>query len=222
LTAGPATQLLKGRRPSSNANETQVYGPFSPKLGALLLGFDVTSGWATLVYVIGGLLLVVAILEKLFGWGSWIKRKLRPEPETPAEAPIIVLGHPGYTITTETITERRVTPLNYLTRLDPDYVIENKEALITVTDLTTGARRKDGSGEHAFDNFKAAALAPLHTAPVRNVSVPRDLFDGLTDQDYETAFVFWAHFTAPGGIRWEVAYDPQTGDHERTRLEDTS
>lgn len=187
----------------------------------MLLGFDFTSSYATAIYVIGGLLVVVAALEKLYGWGRVVKHRVRPEPEAPAESPIIVLGHPGYSISTETITERRLTPLNYLTKLDPFYVIENKEALVTVTDLTTGVRRKDCRGEHTFDNFKAAALAPLQTAPVRDVSIPRDLFDELTDQDYQTAFFFWVHFTSPGGIRWEVSYDPETRDHERTQLHST-
>jgi hypothetical protein len=87
-----------------------------------------------------------------------------------------------------------------------------------VTDLTTGVRRRDDGREHAFDNFRAAALAPLEKAPVANVSIPRDLFDGLTDQDVETAFLFWARFTGPGGVRWEVSYDPQTGDHRRRQF----
>jgi hypothetical protein len=184
----------------------------------LLLGFDFTSSYATVVYVVGGLLVLVAALEKVFGWGGWLRRHLRPEPPPIVEPPIIVLGAPGYYSSTEQIVERRLTPLNYLTRLDPRYLIENKEASVTVTDLTTGVRRRDDGREHAFENFKAAALAPLEKAPVTNVSIPPDLFEGLTDQDVETAFLFWARFTGPGGLRWEVSYDPQTSDHQRRQL----
>jgi hypothetical protein len=191
----------------------------SHRLGALPLAFDFTSGYAAIIYVVGGLLILVAAAEKLYGWSAALKRRLRPEPPTP---PIIVLGAPTYHISLETVRERKLTPLNYLTKLDPSYLIENKEATVTVTDVTTGVRRKDDGRQHTFGDFKAAALAPLQTAPVRNVSLPFDLFDGLTDQDYQAAFIFWAHFTAPGGVRWEVGYDPQTREHHRTQLPATS
>lgn len=185
------------------------------------LGFDFTSGYAAVIYVLGGLLVVVAALEKLYGWTHWVRRRffLGPEPsERAPEAPIIVLGAPGYSYSKVTINERQLTQIPYITRLDPSYLIENKEAAVTVTDVTTGVRRKDDGREHEFENFRAPALAPLEKAPVGNVSIPKDLFDGLTEQDYQGAFVFWVRFRAHGGTRWEVSYDPSTQEHARAEV----
>jgi hypothetical protein len=148
-------------------------------------------------------------------------RRYFPEPPATPKPPVIVLGAPSYSISTTPINERTLTKKAYLTRLDPSYLIENKEAAITVTDVTTGARRKDDGREHTFEAFGAPALAPLEKAPVQNVSLPEDIFDGFTEQDYKEAFVFWTRFTAPGYVRWEVVYDPSTGKHSQLLLSES-
>ncbi len=40
------------------------------------LGLDFTSGYATTVYVVGGLLLLVAAAEKLWGWSRWVRQNV--------------------------------------------------------------------------------------------------------------------------------------------------
>jgi hypothetical protein len=185
----------------------------------VVLGFAFTAWYALLAYVAGAYLLWRTFAGQLVADARTVRRALRPEPTQTPPTPVVVLGHPGYSYSTTTFPERRLEEREYLTRLDPSYLIENKDATITVTDVTTGVRRRDDGREHTFAEFKAPALAPRETAPVRGVSIPHDLFDGLTEQDYEGAFFFWARFTALGGERCEVTYDPVAREHSRTLIE---
>jgi len=161
----------------------------------VILGFDFTSGYATLIYVLGGLLVIVAL-------------------PPPARSPVIVLGAPTYSYSVMTVPERRLEPKRYLTRLGVEYIIENKEATVTVTEVVTGVRRKNDGREEQFDAFKAPALAPLEKAPVRGFQLPLEIFDGLAEDDYEVAFLFWVRFTSTDVGRWEVVYDPKKRSHE--------
>jgi hypothetical protein len=104
-----------------------------------------------------------------------------------------------------------------LTRLNAQFLIENKEALVTVTRLEAGVRRKDGREQH-FDAFNAPALAPLSEAPVRNFEVDPAMFEGLVESDFEAAFVWWVRFTAPDGTRWEIGYEGETRDYIEPRV----
>jgi hypothetical protein len=105
----------------------------------MALGFDVTSWYG----VVLALALAYVFWTSAFETGHRhiraIKELVRP---TPPQAPVIVLGHPGYSYNTVPLMERRLEKRALLTRLDPYYMIENKEATITVTDVTTGVRRE--------------------------------------------------------------------------------
>lgn len=65
-------------------------------------------------------------------------------------------------------------------------------------DLTSGVRRRDDGQEHAFEEFRTTGLAPGESTPARHVSIPGDLFDGLTDENHKGAFLFWVGFS--GGL----------------------
>jgi hypothetical protein len=43
------------------------------------LGFDFTSWYAAVIYVVGGMLVLVAAAEKLYGWSRWLRRRGQPE-----------------------------------------------------------------------------------------------------------------------------------------------
>src|SRR5205085_1121857 len=105
-----------------------------------------------------------------------------------------------------------------LTCLAVSYLIENKEAAVTVTEVETGVRRRDDGREQRFEAFKAAALAPFEKTPVFGFVLAQEIFEGLTDPDYTSAFLFWAHFTAPDGRRWAVIYDPEGRSHDYVQL----
>jgi len=49
---------------------------------------------------------------------------------------------------------------------------------------------------------------------VRGFQLPLEIFDGLAEDDYEVAFLFWVRFTSPDRGRWEVVYDPKKRSHE--------
>jgi hypothetical protein len=177
----------------------------------MILGFDFTSEWATLIYVLGGALVVVAALEKVFGWFGRLRRRFRPAPPIP---PVIVLGAPGYAYSTVTDpSERKLEQTRYLEKLTIGYLIENKEANITVTDVETGVRRKDTDLDQHFGAFKAPALAPLEKTPVQGFEVSHEFFDGLAEDDFQQVLRLWVRFTAPDRRRWEVTYDPVARDH---------
>ena len=100
----------------------------------MVLGFDFESWYATLIYILGGLLVLVAALEKVYGWSRWVHRLFRPKPAAPpSRAPVIVLGGPSYSLSVETLQERRLEKTRLLTCLAVSYLIENKEAAVTVT-----------------------------------------------------------------------------------------
>ena len=82
---------------------------------------------------------------------------------------MIVMGAPNYHYSCAPLHERRIEQEKLLTRLEVGFVIENKEALVTVTKLAAGVRRADDGREQQFDAFNAPALAPLHDAPVRGL-----------------------------------------------------
>jgi hypothetical protein len=147
---------------------------------SVVLGFDPTSWYGLIVVIFGAYLFWSAVFETGRRQFGWIMSRVRPE--TP-EPPIVRLRAPGYSYSTETITERRLEKRRYLTMISPSYLIEHKDTT-TVTDVTTGVRRRDDGREGEFTNFKAAALAAGEKVRVTNASIPESLFDGLTDQDY--------------------------------------
>lgn len=182
----------------------------------MVLGFDFTSWYAAVTGSVGGLLVLVAAAEKVFGWSQWLRRQR--EPERP-EPPVVIIEGPGFTAEAETIPERRLKPRAWLTKLDAYYRILNKDATRSLTNITTGIRRRDDAREHTFPTSGVVALAPREATPVISVSIPESLFEGLTEEDHREALLFWVRCTtAPGGARWEIAVDPATGQHSSTLL----
>jgi len=147
-----------------------------------------------------------------------IRSRFFPPPPVPPAAPIVVMGGPSYHYSVEPLHERRVEQEKLMTRLNVSFLIENKEALVTVTKLEAGVRRKDDGREQRFEAFNAPALAPLSNAPVNNFEVDRAMFDGLVESDFAAVFVWWARFTAPDGMRWEIGYDGETLDYIEPRV----
>ncbi len=182
----------------------------------LFVAFDFTSWYAFLAYAAAAYLLWRAFFGQLVTDARAVWRKLRPDPEPPptTEAtersePYVVIGHPG--------GHQSVTPLNELaegeksrlTRVEPRYLIENKDPAVGIRDVTTGVRTRDGQ-EHRFDSFFAGLIGPGAPAQVENVgSIPDHFLVGVHESAAFSAFVYWARFSREG-VRWEVVYDPQT------------
>jgi hypothetical protein len=176
----------------------------------VLSAFDFTSAYAAVIYVIGGLLVLVAAVEKLWGWGSWFHRwRKRPEtvdaPQQPDD-PLVVLGHPGGSLSLHQPDGQEYRELE---TVRPRYLIENKEPLIGIRDVTTGVRTRQGRS-FTFTDFHAGLIGPRESACVENVgSMPGNFLRGVHESDAYTAFLYWARFTH-NGRRWEVVYDPNT------------
>src|SRR5947207_1814346 len=98
-------------------------------------------GW--LVVIAGGYLLWASVLDTGHRHFRAIKSRLFPKPPEPPRPPIIVLGAPGFSLSMQPLNERRIVQEKLLTRLNASFLIENKEALVTVTKLEAGVRRKD-------------------------------------------------------------------------------
>jgi hypothetical protein len=183
---------------------------------SVVLGFDLTSWYGLLLAAALGYVFWTSVFETGHRHYRWIKSRFWPEPPEP---PVIIIEGPGFTHRAEPIIERRLKPRAYLTHLDAYYRILNKDGTQTVTSVSTGIRRKDDGREHTFPNFSVAALAPSEATAVMHVSIPESLFDGLTEEDFGGAFLFWARFTtAPGGARWEIVHDSATAEHSSSLL----
>lgn len=152
----------------------------------MILAFDFTSWYAAVIYVVGGVLVLVAAGEKLFGWSRWLRQRLWPEPP---QRPL-VLRDRSFTYSTETVPERRLEPRRYLEGLSATYRVENKEPNMTVLDISSGVRRRD-DGRELASGFSTTALSPGESTRPQHVSIPPDLFEGLTDEHHEGVFLFW-------------------------------
>jgi hypothetical protein len=177
----------------------------------VLAGFDFTSGYAALIYLLGGLLVIVAAGEKLWGWGTWIwlRRKTRlasSTPEPAVEDPLVVLGHPGGHIS---LHQPDGQEHRELATVRPHYLIENKEPEIGIRDVTTGVRTRQGRS-FTFTDFYTGLIGPRETAPVDNVgSIPPEFLRGVHESKAFDAILWWARFTH-NSRRTEVVYDPET------------
>jgi hypothetical protein len=175
--------------------------------------------FGALIVVGGGYLFWREVLTKGHADVGVIRRRFRPDPPPPITPPVVVVGHPYYSYSTTSINERTLTKRAYLTRLEIGYSIENKEGVLTVTDVVTGVRRRDDGREHQDPGFRGAAIAPREAAPVRAYELPLELFDGLEERDHDGAFLVWARYTSPDEHRCEEIYDPVSRDHVRKALD---
>ena len=174
------------------------------------------SWYGVVLLIAGAYLFWATVLDTGHRHYRWIKRRFWPEPPEP---PVVIIEGPGFTHTTETIRERGLKPRALLTKLDAYYRILNKDATRSLTNITTGIRRRDDDREHTFPTSGVIALAPREATPVITVQIPESVFEGLTEEDHREALLFWVRCTtAPGGARWEIAVDPSTGQHSSTVL----
>jgi hypothetical protein len=183
----------------------------------MVVGFQLASWYGILTALAVAYLLWRGFFATLGRDIRSIRRRLSPDPPVQSKAPIVVMGGPSCSYSKVPLNERRIEQENLLTRLGVTFLIENKEALVTVTKLEAGVRRSDDGREQRFEEFKAPALAPLHDAPV-SAEVERTMFEGLVESDFQAAFVWWVRFTAPDGTRWEIAHDGAAHDFAEPRI----
>jgi hypothetical protein len=186
------------------------------RLGSVLADFDWTSGYGVAVAVASGILLWAAVVSTGHGFVRAIRARFFSDPP-PSMPPAVVLGGPACDYMAWPVQVRQLERDDFLVSLKVGFLIENKEALVTVRNLEAGVRRTDGR-EQRFEAFKAPALAPLSNAPVTNFVVDNALIDGLGERDFRAAFVWWARFTGPDGIRWEIGFDGATNDYLEPRV----
>lgn len=190
----------------------------------MLIGFEFASWYAVAALVAAGYVFWSAVFAEGHKQARWLWRRVHPlppdPPPPPPRAPVIVFGAVDYLPSTFAVPERRLKPRRYLSELRVRYLIENKEATVTVTNVETGARRRDDGRVERFEAFRAPGLAPLETAPAESFRLSREIIDGLADNDFEQAFVFWARYTTPDGTRWETTYDPAANDHASRTVSD--
>lgn len=169
----------------------------------MLLGFDFTSWYATTIYVFGGVLVLVAAAEKLYGWSRWLHRKVRPEPLIP---PPVSIGEQISAV--RSYAQDEGEPTRHLAWISPRYEIRNDGPDYAIRDVTTGVRRRDRPGDYQFD-WHRPDIPPLTHRTVEGVEIPPKMFRDVHESVAQEAFVFWARFLAAGG-RWEVTRDAHT------------
>jgi hypothetical protein len=180
----------------------------------MVVGFQIASWYSVLFVAAAFYVFWTAVFDTGRRHARAIKWRFFPAPP---KAPIIVMGGPAYHVSVVPLHERLIEQEKPLTRLMVSFLIENKEALVTVTKLEVGARRTDGR-EQRFEAFKAPALAPLEKAPVNNFEIDPWMLEGLVESDFQAAFVWWVRFTAPDGTRWEIAFDGAAHDVVEPRV----
>lgn len=173
-----------------------------------LLGFDFASGYAAVIYVLGGVLVLIAAVEKLYGWGRWLERKARPEPPQ-LPPPSVTISAPSASIR---LTHDEGAPHRRLAAVEPEYAITNFSPDLTIREVKTGVRRREGTGgDHQFDWHGAPCIEPKGSVVVDEVAIPEELLRGVHESLAERAFIFWARFTDDRGQRWEASRDATTG-----------
>jgi hypothetical protein len=170
--------------------------------------FDFTSWYAAIIYFVGGLLVLAAGAEKLYGWGRWLYRRARPvRPEPPIPPPVYISEQIGSSTST---AHEPGAPHRHLSRISPRYEIHNGGGDHTIRNVTTGVRRRGSdTGGHQFDWF-ASDIQPLKHRLVKDVEIPSAMFRDVHESVGIEAFVVWARFTDAAGRPWEVTRDAHT------------
>jgi len=173
----------------------------------VLLGFDWGAWYGVVLAIAGAIATVGGAVAVVVGGSRWLSRRIRPEPP---RSPDVVLGHPGAQISLTPLHELADGEHRRLVSVKPTYLIENKDPLRSVTQVSTGSRTRDGAHEYVFAEFHAALLGAGETAPfVAQESLPVDWFEGVHESVAQLAFLYWIRFTDVDGRRWEVVYDPE-------------
>jgi len=179
---------------------------------ALLAKFDPSAWYAWIAYAAAIYLFWSGVFEKGHKQFGWLRRKIHPPIAPPVpltQEPDVVLGHPGGQQSTTPLHEIPAGEHGRLIRVEPRYLIENKDPTVGIRDVTTGVQTRDGR-THVFDSFFAALIAASSDALVENVgSIPMDFLDDVHESAAFTTFLYWTRFTRQG-VRWEVVYDPES------------
>ena len=173
----------------------------------MLLAFDFTSWYAAIVYVVGGLLVLVAAAEKLYGWSRSLRRRVLPEPPPPPIPPPVRIS--DQISANLSYAQDPGAPHRHLARIAPRYTIHNGGGDQAIRDVMTGVRRRGGTSEHRFD-WHASEIDPLGERVVKDVEIPPEMFRDVHESVAQEAFVFWARFTDASGRVWEVTRDAHT------------
>jgi hypothetical protein len=171
----------------------------------VLLAVDATD--LLLIFTLGpGALVVLAALYKGYRWF------FPPEP-------LVAFGHPeesqvpGVLFVGDSDAEWKAQLRRYeearLASLSISYLIESKDTT-AVRDLTTGVRSLDGNTEYVHQPCLVQILAPGEKVDVSDLSPPKEMYAGMTDENRAENFLFWARFRDSQGRRWEAEYDPRT------------
>jgi len=167
------------------------------------VGFAINAWYGLILAPAAAYLFWRGFLGQVVSDAHAVKRKIRPEPAPPEEIPpdpYVVIGHPGghISLTTPAGDQHR-----QLAVAQPHYLIENKDPLRSVTQVSTGSRTRDGAHEYVFAEFHAPLLGAGETAPfVAQESLPVDWFEGVHESVAQLAFLYWIRFR-------EVVYDPE-------------
>lgn len=113
-----------------------------------LVAFDFTSWYAFLAYAAAGYLLWRTFLGQLVSDARAVRRRVGPKPEPPPTPvpvdPYVVIGHPGGAQSMTPLTELAEGEKSRLTRVEPRYLIENKDPAVGIRDVTTASGRATG------------------------------------------------------------------------------
>jgi hypothetical protein len=151
----------------------------------VVLAVDWTSSLAFLAYVPS--LLFLATLA--FAPSALI---LPPEPLIELGHPQVELGDLRERLGSRDGTSKRTSEELRLASLKLSDLIENKGAT-PIRSLTTGVRRD--STEYQFQDWLAQILESGQPAPVDGVTIPKELHEGMTEQNRAESFTLWVCFT---------------------------
>jgi len=116
-----------------------------------------------------------------------------PPPDEPSDEerePDVVLGHPGGGLSTTPLHEIPEGGHGKLERVEPRYLIENKDPAVGIRDVTTGVPTRNDR-VHIFGSFYAGLIGAGASAQVENVgSIPPELLEGVHESAAYTAFIY--------------------------------
>ncbi len=173
----------------------------------VVIGFDWGSWYGVVLAIAGAIATFGGAVAVVVGGWRWLSQRAHPEAPRP---PDVVLRHPGARISLTPPHELADGEHRRLVSIRPTYLIENKDPLRSIRDVSTGSRTRDGAHEYVFAEFQAPLLGAGETAEfVARESLPVEWFEGVHESVAQLAFLYWLRFLDVDGRRWEVVYDPE-------------
>jgi hypothetical protein len=156
----------------------------------------------------GAFLLIAAIVREARALMGWVRRRVVPTP--PPEAPPVTIGSIGASIS---LTQDERESHRRLSSVRPRFEVRNHGEM-PLTRVLAGIRPRGTRGGSWQLDWFASIVPPRTHALIDGVEIPPEMLDGVHESVAQRAFTFWVRFNDHRGQRWEVAQDPQTGDHE--------